>query len=312
MSEPKRKVDINFSLSASSVAKNVLLVAAFLYCIWSAYQMSALKSEVRELSKIVASMSFPEYKDNEKDSIESVVSVMHTVSVSEEVKRIERSVDTSTKPPKPKKNRKNKRRRSKIRKRRRCKCPPGAPGPRGEKGIPGIQGPPGKFQAAHFITSPPNVKDCVLSKEDFYCPSNRTFWSREKYKAIPYFQEAVWMKNEYQNTIMRLNTDRHESFEVLQSGLYLLYAQIEKFTKDPREFFGIFVSDKRIFHCADSIDKYEPNEISDFFNAKEKTCNMMGLHYLKKGDTVQIKVITRETAVTISPDKTFFGVVFLS
>ncbi|XP_061194775.1 ectodysplasin-A-like [Saccostrea echinata] len=305
MSEPKRKVDMNFSLSASSVATHVLLVVAFLYFLWSAYEISTLKSEVKELSKIVASISFPAYKDNEKDSIESVVAVKQFVSVSEEVKRLRRSADK-------KKTQKKKPRRNKRRNRRRCKCPPGAPGPRGEKGFPGIQGPPGNLKGAHFITSPPSLRDCVVTIEDFYCPSNKTFWSREKYKAIPYFQEADWMKNEYQNTILVLNTDRHESFEVLQSGLYLLYAQIEKFTKDTREFFGIFVSNRRIFHCADSIDKYERNEISDFFNAKEKTCNMMGLHYLKKGDTVQIKVITSDTAVTISPDKTFFGAVLLS
>lgn len=96
------------------------------------------------------------------------------------------------------------------------------------------------------------------------------------------------------------------------------WLQIEKFTKDPREFFGLFVTDKtdsnekRAFHCADSIDSYEHSDISVFFNSKEKTCNMMGLQYLEKGDILRLKVITSNTAVTISQDKTFFGAVLFS
>lgn len=96
------------------------------------------------------------------------------------------------------------------------------------------------------------------------------------------------------------------------------WLQIEKFTKDPREFFGLFVTDKtdsnekRVFHCADSIDSYEHSDISVFFNSKEKTCNMMGLQYLEKGDILRLKVITSNTAVTISQDKTFFGAVLFS
>ena len=164
-----------------------------------------------------------------------------------------------------------------------------------------------------------------------------------KNEAIPYFQEAEWMQNKYKNTVLGLTSD-NESLQVLQSGLYLMYAQvinetiilwkhfdfkldlfyflrklrsiiylqIEKFTKDSSEFFGIFVSNKRVFHCADSIDNYKPSEISAFFNAKEKTCHMMGLHYLNEGDRIQLKILTSNTPVTISHDKTFFGAVLLA
>lgn len=191
----------------------------------------------------------------------------------------------------------------------------------------------------------------------------------DKSEPIPYFQEAGWMKNKINNSILKIRSDKGNSFEVLQSGLYLMYAQviqscihtsqkrhqwklvnvlimgikskfvisvlssfyvciepcflkwwlqIEKFTKDPREFFGLFVTDKtdsnekRVFHCADSIDSYEHSDISVFFNSKEKTCNMMGLQYLEKGDILRLKVITSNTAVTISQDKTFFGAVLFS
>lgn len=65
MSEPKKKVEYIYSttLSAFCVAKHALLVIVLFYLVWSAYEISALKSEVKELSRIVASIPFPESKD---------------------------------------------------------------------------------------------------------------------------------------------------------------------------------------------------------------------------------------------------------
>jgi hypothetical protein len=65
MSEPKKKVEYIHSstLSVICVAKHALLVSVFLYLVWSAYEISTLRSEVRELSRFMESMSSPERKN---------------------------------------------------------------------------------------------------------------------------------------------------------------------------------------------------------------------------------------------------------
>lgn len=316
MSDTKKKVELFYAgFYVSNIAKCALFIFCFVYFVWSAYEISTLKSELKDLSKVVASIS-PGGKEVSKSfqrSPSSFVSLSRTVQVTEELRRIrlKRGIEKQ----------KKKRRRQKGKKRRRCKCPPGPAGPqgpRGEKGDTGLPGAACSAKAAHFVTTPPKANDCILEEFKVYCPGNRTFWSANKSEPIPYFQEAGWMKNKINNSILKIRSDKGNSFEVLQSGLYLMYAQIEKFTKDPREFFGLFVTDKtdsnekRVFHCADSIDSYEHSDISVFFNSKEKTCNMMGLQYLEKGDILRLKVITSNTAVTISQDKTFFGAVLFS
>lgn len=317
MSDTKKKVEHFYvGFYVSNVAKCALFIFCFVYFVWSAYEISTLKSELKDLSKVVASIS-PGGKEVSKSfqsSPSSFVSLSRTVQVTEELKkiRLKRGIE---------KKKKKKRRKQQGNRRRRCKCPPGPAGPQGphgEKGNTGVPGAACSARAAHFVTNPPKAKDCILEEFKVYCHGNRTFWSANKSEPIPYFQEAEWMKNKLNNSVLKIRSDKGNSFEVLQSGLYLMYAQIEKFTKDPREFFGLFVSDKtdsnekRVFHCADSIDSYEHNDISVFFNAKEKTCNMMGLQYLEKGDILRLKVITPNTAVTISQDKTFFGAVLFS
>lgn len=326
MSEAKKKVEHFYvGFYASSVAKCVLFIFCFVYFVWSAYEISTLKSELKDLSVVVASISSGGNGVSKSDPPSSFVSVSRTVKVTEELQQIrlkrgiEKRVNSTAMSTK---NGKKKRKKQKgKRKRRRCKCPPGPAGPqgfRGEKGDTGVPGEACTVKAAHFVTTPPKTKDCIVEEFNTYCPGNRTFWSANKSEPIPYFQEAEWMKNKINNSILKLRPGKGNSFEVLRSGLYLMYAQIEKFTKDPREFFGLFVTDKtdsnekRVFHCADSIDSYAQNDISVFFNAKEKTCNMMGLQYLEKGDILRLKAITSNTAVTITQEKTYFGAVLFS
>ncbi|XP_022342911.2 uncharacterized protein LOC111136386 [Crassostrea virginica] len=303
MSETKKKVDPLCFCSASCYGKCAFFLLFCLYLVWSAYEISTLKSDVKNLSRVVTYLSSSRASDKAPVvSSNTDLSPKHFEEVTRF--RLKRKAEKS----------KKKKTRTRKGKRRRCKCPPGAPGPegpRGEKGDPGSPGQPSAMRAAHFVTTPPETRDCILDGKSIFCPGNKTFWSSAKDEAIPYFQEAEWMQNKYKNTVLGLTSD-NGSLQVLQSGLYLMYAQIEKFTKDSSEFFGIFVSNKRVFHCADSIDNYKPSEISAFFNAKEKTCHMVGLHYLNEGDRIQLKILTPNTPVTISHDKTFFGAVLLS
>lgn len=57
-----------------------------------------------------------------------------------------------------------------------------------------------------------------------------------KDEAIPYFQEAEWMQNKYKNTVLGLTSD-NGSLQVLQSGLYLMYAQVINETIFVKAFF---------------------------------------------------------------------------
>lgn len=54
----------------------------------------------------------------------------------------------------------------------------------------------------------------------------------DKSEPIPYFQEAEWMKNKINNSILKIRSDKGNSFEVLQSGLYLMYAQVMQIPKE--------------------------------------------------------------------------------
>lgn len=54
----------------------------------------------------------------------------------------------------------------------------------------------------------------------------------DKSEPIPYFQEAEWMKNKLNNSVLKIRSDKGNSFEVLQSGLYLMYAQVMQIPKE--------------------------------------------------------------------------------
>lgn len=58
MSDTKKKVeDFYVGFYVSNVAKCALFIFCFVYFVWSAYEISTLKSELKDLSKVVASIS---------------------------------------------------------------------------------------------------------------------------------------------------------------------------------------------------------------------------------------------------------------
>lgn len=58
MSDTKKKVEHFYvGFYVSNVAKCALFIFCFVYFVWSAYEISTLKSELKDLSKVVASIS---------------------------------------------------------------------------------------------------------------------------------------------------------------------------------------------------------------------------------------------------------------
>lgn len=58
MSDTKKKVELFYAgFYVSNIAKCALFIFCFVYFVWSAYEISTLKSELKDLSKVVASIS---------------------------------------------------------------------------------------------------------------------------------------------------------------------------------------------------------------------------------------------------------------
>lgn len=58
MSDTKKKVELFYAgFYVSNIAKCALFIFCFVYVVWSAYEISTLKSEIKDLSKVVASIS---------------------------------------------------------------------------------------------------------------------------------------------------------------------------------------------------------------------------------------------------------------
>lgn len=58
MSDTKKKVELFYAgFYVSNIAKCALFIFCFVYVVWSAYEISTLKSELKDLSKVVASIS---------------------------------------------------------------------------------------------------------------------------------------------------------------------------------------------------------------------------------------------------------------
>lgn len=58
MSDTKKKVELFYAgFYVSNIAKCALFIFCFVYFVWSAYEISTLKSEIKDLSKVVASIS---------------------------------------------------------------------------------------------------------------------------------------------------------------------------------------------------------------------------------------------------------------
>lgn len=58
MSDTKKKVEHFYvGFYVSNVAKCALFIFCFVYFVWSAHEISTLKSELKDLSKVVASIS---------------------------------------------------------------------------------------------------------------------------------------------------------------------------------------------------------------------------------------------------------------
>lgn len=58
MSDTKKKVELFYAgFYVSNIAKCALFIFCFVYFVWSAYEISTLKSELKDLSKVVGSIS---------------------------------------------------------------------------------------------------------------------------------------------------------------------------------------------------------------------------------------------------------------
>ncbi|XP_021374030.1 ectodysplasin-A-like isoform X2 [Mizuhopecten yessoensis] len=342
-----------------SFVRHTFCVFVCVYILWSAYEIVNLKKEIHLLKDGHGSKS-AEYKilgntfehvttDNIPLTLDDTYDGTHNVFEEPVFHRVERAVHTKEKKRKcPKKCRG-------PRGFRGLNGKPGVNGTKGVQGSPGISGPPGErgltgpmappgqpglpgiqgakgesisVMAAHFIPGLPSKQDmtsvdsrtdsmeCVKMWGGDYCASDNTFHSKVDNHVME-FLTIQSLINDVKHPIERLLNGR---FNVLYTGLYLLYINSQSLVRDLHHEMGLFIGDinwKRTdmeLSCIVATDHFHEsmtNRRIKYKGARTKSCGNVGMFYIQKGQTISVVITSSDRAILLNKH-TNFGAVLLS